>query len=64
MVTADIVGLYPGIPHHAGLEHLRRALDDQVKKRFSINDLIKKAEFVLKINCFELWTYNIEGLLS
>ena len=26
MVTADVVGLYPSIPHAAGLEALREAL--------------------------------------
>ena len=25
MVTADVVGLYPSIPHHAGLEALKNA---------------------------------------
>ena len=29
MVTADAVGLYPSIPHDAGLEALRKALDNQ-----------------------------------
>ena len=28
MVTADVVGLYPSIPHDAGLEALRKALDN------------------------------------
>ena len=27
LVTADVVGLYPSIPHQAGLEALREALD-------------------------------------
>ena len=28
MVTADVVSLYPNIPHNVGLEALRRTLDD------------------------------------
>ena len=32
LVTADLVGLYPSIPHKAGLRSLREALDKQDKK--------------------------------
>ena len=28
LVTANVVGLYPSIPHQAGLEALREALDN------------------------------------
>ena len=47
MVAADVVGLYPSIPHDVGLEVLRRTLDDQVNKKNDTEDLIKMAEFVL-----------------
>ena len=53
LVTADIVGLYPSIPHEAGLRALREALDKQDKKCIPTEDLIKMAEFVLKNNFFE-----------
>ena len=29
LVTADVVGLYPSIPHEAGLEALKKALDER-----------------------------------
>ena len=41
------------IPHNAGLEALRRTLDDRVNKKIGTEDLIKMAEFVLKSNYFE-----------
>ena len=53
MVTADVVVLYPSIPHNVGLEALRRTLDDRVNKKIGTEDLIKMAEFVLKNNYFE-----------
>ena len=30
LMTADVVGLYPSIPHNAGLKALRDALDSQI----------------------------------
>ena len=33
IVTADLIGLYPSIPHNVGLEALRRTLDDRVNKK-------------------------------
>ena len=44
LVTADVVGLYPSIPHQAGLIALKEALD---KKKIPTDDLIRMAEFVL-----------------
>ena len=35
MVTADVVGLYPFSPHDAGLEALRKALDNRENKNIS-----------------------------
>ena len=54
MVTADVVGLYPSIPHDAGLEALRKALDNRENKKISTHDLAKMAEFVLKITILNL----------
>ena len=53
MVTEDVVGLYPSIPHDAGLEALRKALYNRENKKISTDDLTKMAEFVLKNNYFE-----------
>ena len=53
LVTADVVGLYPSMPHEAGLRALREASDKQDKKSIPTEDLIKTAEFVLKNNFFE-----------
>ena len=53
MVRADVAGLYPSIPYDAGLEALRKALDNRENKKISTNDLTRMAEFVLKNNYFE-----------
>ena len=53
LVTADVVGLYPSIPHEAGLKALKEALDKRENRNIATNDLIKIAEFVLKNNYFE-----------
>ena len=53
MVKTDVVGLYPIIPHDAGLEALRKALDNGENKKISTDNLTKMGEFVLKNNCFE-----------
>ena len=52
-VTAGVVGLYPNIPHEAGLKSLKEALDRRRQKKISTEDLVKMAEFVLKNNYFE-----------
>ena len=53
LVTADVVGLYPSIPHQAGLIALKEALDKSLLKKIPTDDLIKMAEFVLSNNFFE-----------
>ena len=52
MVTVDVVGLYPSIPH-AGLEALRKALYNGQNKNIFTDEPTKMAEFVLKKNYFE-----------
>ena len=47
LVTGDVVGLYPSIPHQAGLIALKEALDKSVSKKIPTDDLFRKAEFVL-----------------
>ena len=53
LVTADVVGLYPSIPHQAGLTAFKEALDQTLLKKIPTDDLIKMAEFVLSNNFFE-----------
>ena len=53
LVTADAVGLYPIIPHEAGLRALKEVLDRKEDKKISTEDLVKVAEFLLKNNYFE-----------
>ena len=53
LVTTDVVGLYPSIPHEVGLKTLKETLDKRENRNIAANDLIKMAEFVLKNNYFE-----------
>ena len=53
LVTADVVGLYPGILHNAGLKALKDALDCRQNKKIPADMLVKMAEFVLTNNYFE-----------
>ena len=53
LVTADVVGLYPSIPHETGLKALSEALDNRENKQIPKENLLKMAEFVLKNNYFE-----------
>ena len=53
LVTADVVGFYPGIPHKAGLEALRRRFNKRETFEIPTEDIVQMAEFVLKNNFFE-----------
>ena len=53
LITADVVGLYPSIPHEARLKVLENALNSSINKKVSTEDLVKMAKFVLKNNYFE-----------
>ena len=53
LVTADVVGLYPNIPHCEGLAALKEKLELRVDKKIPTSDLIQMAEFVLKNDYFE-----------
>ena len=53
LVTTDVVGLYPSIPHEVGLRALREALNKRDEETISTEELLKMAEFVLKKNYFE-----------
>ena len=52
-VTADVVGLYPSIPHDGGLEVLRKQYSKFKDKIVPTEDITKKADFVVKNNLFE-----------
>ena len=41
-VTADVVGLYPSIPHQAGLEALNKAIDEKENKFISTVNIVKR----------------------
>ena len=45
LVTADVMGIYPSIPHEA--------MDKRDEKTIPMEELLKMAEFVLKNNYFE-----------
>ena len=53
LVTADVVGLYPSIPHNVGLRALKELLDKREQKKLPTEDLVRMAEFVLKNDFFE-----------
>ena len=53
LVTADVVGLYPSIPHSDGLEALSVKLEERVDKSIATKDLLQMTKFVLKNNFFE-----------
>ena len=53
LVTADVVGLCPSIPHDGGLEVLRKQYHKFNDKIVPTEDIIKMADFVLKNNLFE-----------
>ena len=52
LCTADVVGLYPNIPHSEGLTSLRRVLEMRNNKQISSGTFIELAEIVLKNNIF------------
>ena len=53
LVTADVGGLYPSVPHSEGLEILKKQSENVPNKKVSTEDIIKMVDFVLKNNFFE-----------
>ena len=53
LVTADVVVLYPSIPHKARLIALREVLDKREQYTIPTSELIRMTDFVLKNNYFE-----------
>ena len=54
LVTADVVGSYPSIPHQAGLIALKEALYKRLSRNKPTTDLIKMGEFVFSNNFLNL----------
>ena len=48
LVTADVVGLCPSIPHTEGLEVLSKQYDKFLQKKAPTEDIIKMVDFALK----------------
>ena len=48
LVKADVVSLYPSIPHEVGLRALREILEKRDEKTIPTEELLKMEEFVLK----------------
>ena len=53
LITADAVGIYPSIPHYAGLTPLHEKLEERNDKSVPTADLVNIIEYVLKNNYFE-----------
>ena len=53
LVTVDVVGLYPSIPHNGGLKALYKKLEERLYRKVPSTDLVDMAEFVFKNNFFE-----------
>ena len=63
LVTADVVGFYPSIPHNEGLEVLKKRLHNFYEKSMPPEDLVKMAEFVLK-NTYSEFDSNVKHQIS
>ena len=64
LLTANVAGLYPSIPHETGLQALKALLERRKDKKIWTNDLVKMAVFGLKNNYFEFngeLKYQISG---
>ena len=48
LVTADVAGLFRSIPHKAGLEALKKRLNERGTFEIPTEDIVQMAEFVLK----------------
>ena len=66
LVTADVVRLYPSIPHTEGLDVLCKQYDKFLHKKVPTEDIIKMADFVLKtifLNLIPSFSNKYLGLL-
>ena len=53
LVAADVVGLYPNIPHNLGLQSLRKRLNETGICKVPTEEIILIAETIFKNNYFE-----------
>ena len=44
LVTIDVVGLYPNIPHHEGLEAIKKILNTRTDPEITTDDIFYLAE--------------------
>ena len=54
LVSNDVVGLYPNIPHNEVLKAIRKILNTRRNPEILTDDIVDLAELVLKRNSFEL----------
>ena len=52
LVIADVVGLYPSVPHDADLQALYKKLEARTDKKIRSTDLAEMAKFTLKSNFY------------
>ena len=64
LVSFDVVGLYPHIPHDEGINTMREFLNQRPKNEVSTENLCKLAQIILKHNYFELGERNYHQLLG
>ena len=48
LVTVDVLGLYPSIPHSEGLDIFKKHYEKYPNKKVSAEDIGKMADFVLR----------------
>ena len=53
LVTIDVVGLYPHIPHNEGVGAIRKILNMRTNQVIPSDDIVNLAELVLKNSNFE-----------
>ena len=53
LVTANVIGLYPSMPHDAGLKALHEKSEERNDKSVPTADLVNMAHFVLNNNYFD-----------
>ena len=53
LVIADVVGLYPSIPHELGLNAIKEKLENKARKSVPTSNIFKMLQFPFKNNYFE-----------
>ena len=53
LVTANVIRFYPSISNGAGLEALRKRVNERDSPKVPTEDIVQKVDFVLKNNFFE-----------